>query len=137
MTLGCARCGRCCEPVVLDFDKWTEITQRARCAEELELGGNYAFIAQHWRPVSAWRNSKGATQIDLRCDMFDSGAWLCTAHDGRPPICRDYPWYGGDTEIGNRPQSLYRECSYLLDVPPADRPEGARPLIPLTVLGSP
>lgn len=28
------------------------------------------------------------------CDLFDPETRRCTAYDQRPPICRDYPWYG-------------------------------------------
>ena len=47
-------------------------------------------------------------------------------------MCRDYPWYGDDPVTSGRGRDLYRECSYLADVPPSQRPEGARPLIPIT-----
>ena len=67
------------------------------------------------------------------CDAYDPGHQECTAHDARPPLCRGFPWYG-DGPSAERAGRVHRECSYLADLPPGDRPEGSRPLIPLTVL---
>ena len=74
------------------------------------------------------------TLLELRCDAFDPATRLCTAQENRPPVCRDYPWYGKDPAGSGSGPLLYRECSYLADVAPDQRPDGARPLIPLTVI---
>ena len=79
-SLGCARCGDCCNPVHLDGDN----------------------------------------------------ALICTAHDARPDVCREFPWYGDVIKTGARFSATTR-CSYLLDIAPHERPEGARPLIPITI----
>jgi Fe-S-cluster containining protein len=128
---GCAGCGRCCDPVILDHGTYTEAVAEAR--GEGEKRPSVVFIAQHWHPVSAWRDSDGEVMLDLRCDAFDPVTRLCTARGQRPLVCRDYPWYGDDPVTSGRAATLYPECSYLADVPPAARPEGARPLIPITV----
>lgn len=69
--------------------------------------------------------------------MTDEPNWCsCTVRlddEGRPSVCRDFPWYG-EHPIERRARSLDKGCSYLLDVPPAMRPEGARPLIPIEVV---
>jgi hypothetical protein len=67
------------------------------------------------------------------CDAYDPEHGACTAHEQRPPLCRDYPWYG-EPPSADRAGTLYRQCSYLADLPPDQRPEGARPLLPLTVI---
>ena len=67
------------------------------------------------------------------CDAYDPEHGTCTAHDSRPPLCRDYPWYGKEPSA-EQLGPIYPQCSYLADVPPDQRPEGARPLIPLTVV---
>lgn len=83
-----------------------------------------AFIAAHWVPLD---------DDTCVCNAFDPETRLCTAHEDRPPVCRDFPWYGAEPESW-RSGDLMLQCSYLLDLPPDQRPEGARPLIPLTVI---
>jgi Putative zinc- or iron-chelating domain len=82
------------------------------------------FIAAHWAETcdGHWT-----------CDAYDPEHGTCTAHENRPPLCRDYPWYG-DQPSAERAGYMYRQCSYLADLPPDQRPEGARPLIPLSVV---
>jgi Fe-S-cluster containining protein len=143
VSLGCASgCGACCDPVVLDFGTWTKaLEQSRRCsAAEADSPREWAsvvFIARHWHPVAAWRTDSGEPKIDLRCDAFDPGTRLCTAREDRPPVCRDYPWYGDDPVTCGRGPDLYPSCSYLADLPPSQRPEGARPLIPITPVAAP
>lgn len=80
------------------------------------------FLAAHWHLLEdAERYS---------CDAFDAATRQCTAHENRPPVCRDYPWYGGEPSA-ERAVYMGKQCSYLADLPPDQRPEGARPLIPL------
>jgi Fe-S-cluster containining protein len=67
------------------------------------------------------------------CDAYDPEHGTCTAHEDRPPLCRDYPWYG-EQPSPDRAAHFSRQCSYLADLPPDQRPDGARPLIPLTVI---
>jgi Fe-S-cluster containining protein len=119
--------------VVLDFDVYAAVCERARAGEAAH--DNDRFIAGRWHPIGAWRDDDGVAQLDLRCDAFDPATRLCTAHEDRPPVCRGYPWYGEDPAGSSRALALYPECSYLIDAPPSLRPEGSRPLIPLTVAG--
>jgi len=131
VTAGCARCGHCCSPVVLDADVYAGCCQRARSGGQIDHDDR--FITQHWHPQGAFTEGS-ETLLELRCDAFDSVTRLCAARDDRPPVCQDYPWYGEDPVASGRGPRLYGECSYLADVPPAQRPEGARPLIPLAVI---
>lgn len=131
-SLGCARCGSCCDPVHLGADQAALVEEwRAYVAAggSTRPGSDPAFILAHWHEIE--RSSSGGTRY--RCDRFDPDARTCTAHEDRPDVCRDFPWYGEKPgEAGAR--SLDRVCSYLLDVPADQRPTGSRPLIPLEVI---
>lgn len=115
VSLGCARCGSCCKKAYLNVT-----------FEELEDFGSEdaLFIVKHWH------RNPGAEHY--ACDMLGEDG-LCTAYDSRPPVCSGYPWYGREPSQ-EQAGHLGDQCSYLLDVPPEQRPEGSRPLIPLTVL---
>ena len=135
MSLGCARCGQCCDPVFIDFSVWTGVVADARRYNPPEQQpkprgewANRVFIAANMRPIGARHD-----QVMLRCRFYDAEHRMCGAYDKRPPMCTDYPWYGtgpDEEHIGG----VGPQCSYLLDVAPELRPEGSRPLIPLTVL---
>ena len=126
-TLGCARCGDCCDPVVMppDFDPAAvEAEPGSRTAADL------AFIRQHWTR----RRPRDESDSHWTCDHFDPHGRTCAAYEQRPPVCQGFPWYrdGPTAERGQR--LAHPRCSYLLDVPPAHRPESARPLIPIEVV---
>lgn len=107
-------------------ESWTD-EQRDYAISHYDPAGKYRanadFIASHWK-----LNPGGER---WSCDAFDQVTRLCTAHEERPPVCRDFPWYGREPDLIT---SLNPQCSYLLDVAPSERPEGARPLIPLTIV---
>jgi hypothetical protein len=86
------------------------------------------FIAANMRPARA-----ADGHIELDCRFYDREHMACRAYDHRPAMCSGYPWYGREPDTSR----LYGQCSFLLDVPPSERPEGSRPLIPLTVVTSP
>jgi Putative zinc- or iron-chelating domain len=131
MTAGCARCGSCCDPVILEADIFLGCGQRARPQETASR--NDRFIAEHWHPLSAWTDDDGTSVLALRCDMFDPESRACTAYESRPPVCSRFPWYG-DTPSAGRAAGLLPHCSYLADLPPDQRKPDSRPLIPVTVL---
>lgn len=154
----CAKCSACCDPVPFsayehetvtawsgaamkaagtpdprDDDGWAwwiehgwDAAERDKAIERTDPAGRWRqdadFIAAHWTPDGG---------DGCKCDVFDPSAGLCGAHETRPPVCRDYPWYS-DPPDAERAACLPVQCSYLADVPPADRPEGSRPLILLT-----
>jgi Fe-S-cluster containining protein len=125
-SLGCARCGDCCERIWLSV-----LLERLRewLEEDSDHGRNARFILEHWHV----QGSDEDGDAFYTCDAFDAVHRLCTAHETRPPVCSGYPWYGK----GPRPDVITRKdsrCSYLLDVPPAVRPSDARPLIPIEVV---
>lgn len=84
------------------------------------------FMAAHWTPTPEQSDR-------YACDQYDPEARACRAQETKPPVCRDYPWYR-DGPTQERASALDPRCSYLLDVPPPVRPEGARPLIPIEVV---
>jgi hypothetical protein len=94
----------------------------ARCAPGSTMRLNADFLAEHWKPVS---------DETCACDMYDRDARLCMAQESKPPVCSDYPWYGREPHDG---VNFPLQCSYLADLPRDQRPEGARPLIPLAVV---
>jgi Fe-S-cluster containining protein len=86
---------------------------------------NADFLTEHWHRIDGLDN--------YSCDAFDPVHRRCTAYEERPPVCAGYPWYDRGPNAGTITKTGSR-CSYLLDLPPAQRPEGARPLIPIEVL---
>jgi Fe-S-cluster containining protein len=125
-SLGCARCGACCDPVLLS-------SESVRILEDASAIGDQqtkTFAAEHWHQRG---EPDGDGWVRYDCDQFDPDTRLCAAGDGRPPVCRYYPWYI-DGPTAERAGGLHPQCSYLLDVAPAGRPEGARPLIPIEVV---
>lgn len=168
-SLGCARCGDCCENIYLSTDlevlsKWTTeylkdipgpstdegwvwwvSEERGTAAwrdttmsreqamskydPDGEMRKNADFITAHWSETG--KDENGA--ITHSCDQFNAETRLCEARDERPPVCSGYPWYNREPREGVFWKKGQR-CSYLLDLPPAARPEGARPLIPVEVL---
>lgn len=157
--LGCAMCGDCCVEVKLRTSP-ADIQARASLPGGVSFaaqGRGYIRRAQNaggvmreavflarWleftgRVIKAdWgTNDDGSTnyvtRFVYRCLKFDEVNRVCTAHDERPPMCSGYPWYGREPDPGSINRDETR-CSYWLDVDPEERPEGVRPLIPLTVL---
>jgi Fe-S-cluster containining protein len=161
--LGCAQCGRCCDPVYLSagmaayveswspqqlvgvpdpatdegWESWRahgwDDDRRADAVARFQPGHpdreTIEFAAEHWH----LREAQPEQDREYDCDMYNPQTLLCTAGEGRPPVCRGYPWYGEDPSV-RRSLGLAEQCSYLLDVAPSLRPPNARPLIPLEVL---
>jgi Fe-S-cluster containining protein len=155
-SLGCAGCGDCCERISIGttlhdmrasmsgnggagtsrpqhWDGEPEGSLPTRPKYGLRKGEGAreaAFILQHWHPTGEVRWVGGVVQQILSCDQFDPVHRRCMAHETRPRVCSDFPFYGGE------PRANMREinCSYYLDVKPEDRPEGSRPLIPIEVI---
>jgi Fe-S-cluster containining protein len=160
-TRGCAKCGACCDPVFLTPDNlkrikfWSDRSVAgmpdpstaegwAQWLKQRWTDADRPFIIRNFRPGSEqqadadfaaehWHKRDDGTDSNYTCDMFDPESRECTAHEARPPVCRNYPWYG-HIPGRDRAAGMHPECSYLGDVPPADRPEGAWPLIPIEVV---
>lgn len=123
MAAECNRCGDCCDPVHLSLDAWLSILGFVAYERENDLTKpnvyDAVFVAEHWHAVEI--TDRGG--VRLRCDAFDPETRLCTARDERPPICRNFPWYGSDDPavMAKRIAGLPR-CSYIEDVPVEIRP---------------
>lgn len=132
MSLGCARCGDCCTDIHLPADVVANLDE-LRAGKPLPAGSDpsYLFILDHWSETK--RGDLGATH---ECDQFDPNTRMCLAHEDRPPVCVGFPFYrspdGEPTE--GQIEKMPLSCSYALDIAPERRREGARPLIPLTVV---
>lgn len=162
-SLGCARCGSCCDPIIMtasnaktlrawssqalegvpdpaDDEGWThwlndgwaedsrdDAIAKMRPDAPDRQTADFADVHWHLREEAP----DGAQHFD--CDQFDPDARLCKAGEDRPPVCRFFPWYL-DGPTADRAEDLHSHCSYLLDLPAAGRPEGARPLIPIEVI---
>lgn len=123
----CARCGDCCDPVVLTFDPQERAARRLHDAENGdELGvynrRNYEFMLAHWRVIRPILSNGFTTDsFEVECDQFNKGTRSCEAQDAKPPICADYPWYGRDEDDheGRWPvaEQLSPRCSFNADVP--------------------
>jgi len=120
-------CGRCCDPVILTR------AMADRIAASLADGtatDSALFIAEHWtrRPDGAeldrMPGSSDATLWD--CDQYDPATGDCLAHERKPPVCADFPWYGQ----GPADQSRWLEmvCTFHADL--------GRRVLPLQVLSS-
>lgn len=155
----CARCGSCCEKIWLTADprRWSARALEGVPDPRTDDGWSYwlehttlsdggRLAGQDRDAVLASYDPAGHKRADAdfvaahftehcdgywTCDAYDPERRECTAHQDRPPLCSGYPWYG-DEPSAERAERVHQECSYLADLPPADRPEGARPLIPLT-----
>lgn len=49
------------------------------------------------------------------CRRFDYVSRRCTAYDDRPPVCRNFPWYGREARPAGVLEGLDR-CGYWADV---------------------
>lgn len=127
--LGCARCGDCCENIWVrtSLERLAQWRADGSYDDRPEQVYNIDFMVRHWHPNPPREDG----EVSFSCDQFDPVHRLCLARDTRPPVCRDYPWYGAAPRDGvlTNPR-----CSYLLDLKPDERPDGARPLIPIEVL---
>lgn len=83
-------CGACCDPVLL---------------QELAVDRIFAFgpagaQATALRDMLEPLSTASDGQVRLRCIHYDAAARACTNYEGRPPMCRDFPWYGKGARDG-------------------------------------
>jgi Fe-S-cluster containining protein len=108
----CSRCGDCCDVIPLQFTKKDVAAGKSQSRE---------FIIKHWHRISREEAAKRIPTMGYkgtrfyRCDKWDSATRLCTVQDEKPPVCRDFPWYG-DTPEPDRLRHFPR-CSFWADVP--------------------
>jgi Fe-S-cluster containining protein len=115
----CAKCGDCCESIWMNSTK-ADMRKRLRDASHTSNNvENARFILNHWH-----RQSGIGKTARWACDMFDPVSRLCTAHDSRPPICRDFPWYGREPHLID----ISKRCSFWADLPAEMRPPDWQPV---------
>jgi Fe-S-cluster containining protein len=133
-TLGCSRCGDCCDQIWLPAAKITSIRAAIDAGDpesriSADMRADCEFIETHW---TVEERSLDGQDLRYVCDRFDAEARLCTAYEQRPPVCTNFPYYGR-TAIP-APDRLPSRCSFAFDVAPELRRSDARPLIPIEVI---
>lgn len=116
-------CGACCAAVLLTVTLESVETMRNRRGEGDAVGGDWAHLLDHFYPISADEANRRNPHLHARvgggfryfgCDWYDPQTKLCTHHDERPRLCREYPFYGAPLAPG---QIWYTpECGYAADV---------------------
>lgn len=109
----CSMCGDCCEDIALSVDHGTIVARIAQGKSAGKWSKDAQFILTNMRPTGrVVRQGKRVKQV-LECAKFDKETRLCTAHDDRPELCKQYPWYGGEPKQGDT--TMKARCSYLAD----------------------
>ena len=65
----CARCGRCCDPVILVFDpqeRAAEVFSDPESSEDNRL--NAAWMRDHWSVIDAYVDDEGDFVRRVRCN---------------------------------------------------------------------
>jgi len=79
----CLHCGHCCQSIPLSASP----EKLAETLAEFPNDPNAQFITQHW--------THDAETDRWTCDCLDAETGHCKVHkNGKPPVCRDYPYYG-------------------------------------------
>lgn len=133
----CSKCGNCCDPVNIGWHpegdkikyylplpdprsdagwkKWGRTKQSRRSAIKGWLTAK--FVSKNWHVIDGpedVNDPEGSWKAT--CDYFDKNTRLCTAHDDRPPICSDYPWYGQAPTRELADRNINNICSFMADV---------------------
>lgn len=125
-------CGACCDPVVSPFT--LDMLRRIPPWELDEDGrADRAFMLEHLTPLPRREGiararylTQGGVTFGMiagelvevwsqfySCDRFDPETRRCTAYDERPPMCRDYPWYGDPPDPR---KALPTTCTHLTEL---------------------
>lgn len=135
MSLGCACCGDCCDPVTFNADMAATVAwwldHWASGGTEEHPDPTMRFIYENMHLI----DTADTGEAHYACTKFDPTTRLCTAHDDAPPMCQNFPYFDTYGITAESLSKLPSRCSYQLDAPPELRNPGARPLIPLTVKG--
>lgn len=112
----CNKCGDCCEVIPFFLKKEDFANKRYK---DYQNQYNQAFIIEHWHRISDHTRYEELFGVSPKnflytCDMFDKENRLCMAHDDRPNVCSDYPWY--NKSVPNGDPYLSKNCSYWEDV---------------------
>lgn len=123
----CAKCGDCCEAIPLGLSKTAMMRYEYESGSPNHLTA--LFINKWWRRISRAKYAsvhpeaaQTASHFFYECLKFDPVSRLCTAHDERPPICSNYPWYGR-SPLAMDHHGIPARCSFWTDVPERKWPE--------------
>jgi Fe-S-cluster containining protein len=117
----CIKCGDCCEVIPFSMTK----KQVAEAIVSGKFSGknleSLKFIKKYWKRLYKKDFSKREREIfgypnsqyKYTCSMFNSKTRLCEAHDKRPSVCYDYPWYNAEPDSS---AGLPLGCSYREDI---------------------
>jgi len=121
-----ANCGACCDPVLSNYGPYDIATAPAWQTELVWMRENTDPLPRG-ETLVRWRELVGAGDRNVvdrdgmiiqphfyRCHHFDDETRSCTNYENRPPMCRDYPFYGGTH--GDNEVALPKTCGYLVDV---------------------
>lgn len=120
----------CCSPVMLPFSRLeAELAPR----DEMEAE-NRRWVLEDLTPISRREGLRRTPYVKdgltiygnentgetfwfwshfYDCKHYDAATKRCMNYDNRPPMCRDFPWYG----VAPDPlKSLPEHCSYRSDV---------------------
>lgn len=118
----------CCDPVVLAYSQ----SDVYRVPGVLEPE-NRRFVLEDLTPITRGAGLRRASYLKggvtsgiiggeiimmfsffYECRHFDTTTRECRNYANRPPMCRDFPWYG---EPADETKSIPANCSYSADVP--------------------
>ena len=124
----CSRCGDCCEAI--PFQRTKKMIDKHLAESVLSDKNEYSlkFIKKYWRRISRKKfvaihpeAANTSSPYFYTCLKFDAVARLCMAHDERPAICSDYPWYDIDP-VRQEFHGIPARCSFWEDVSEERRP---------------
>lgn len=122
----CNGCGGCCDPVVLPFTQ-----QQVKFASKFDIDDeDRRFVLEDLTPMrpklalEKRPEMRGRPLVDAAgdlmllphfytCKHFDEETRACTNYEGRPPVCRGYPWYDSGPKHG---AALPPACSFNADI---------------------
>jgi len=142
----CGKCGDCCKVIALAqplgyyraylryYRQWDRYRAGGGTAQPEQPSNpdtrrNAAFIGKHWHRVTRAEAARllpgmgAAGAYYYTCDAWDATTRRCTAREERPPICSDFPWYGGT--VGTL-HSAFTRCTFWRDVPQEHWPTGVQ-----------
>ena len=81
-------CGACCDPVTLGVATVDRAFAFGPASPQMEWIWNNLMPLKH----------RGDDGVLLMCVNYDIESRACLAYDTRPPVCRDYPFYGKEAD---------------------------------------
>lgn len=123
-------CGICCKVVKLtitqtDYERMAFLYGTGDKVHKLDPKFDWSHVLGHFRPISRGealrinpyleQNSPPhAGNTFYTCDWYNQETKLCKHYNDRPPICRDYPFYGKQLTIDEKWYTP--DCGYIEDV---------------------